>query len=183
MADVSVRPAAAEDAPVLAAVQVSAWRTGYAELLPRATLDAMTGQQAAFADQWQTATTRPPSRVHRVLVACEGAQVVGGAAIGPASDDDLNPAVAAEIHSFVVDPQHRRLGHGSRMLSAAVDFMRGDGFVSATVWVDGNDDPSRALFAASGWAPDGSHRTLDLEGDGTVTVQQVRLHTDLAEGE
>ena len=55
------------------------------------------------------------------------------------------------------------------------------------VWGDGSqrrdllyvDDATRAFLTAAGWAPDGAHRTLDLTGDGSVTLKQVRLHTDL----
>ena len=41
------------------------------------------------------------------------------------------------------------------------------------------DDDTRAFLTAAGWEPDGAHRTLDLTGDGSVTVKQIRLHTDL----
>ena len=181
MADLSVRRAQAADAGALAAVQVAAWRAGYAGVLPEATLDAITEQSDRFAERWLAATTDPPSPVYRVLVACAGPDVVAGLASGPASDDDVNPAVVVEVYTFVVDPGHRRQGHGSRLLAAGVDLMRRDGFVSATSWLDADDAATQGLFAAAGWAADGSSRTLDLEGDGSVVVAQVRLHTDLTE--
>ena len=37
----------------------------------------------------------------------------------------------------------------------------------------------RGFLDGAGWAPDGAHRELDLDGAGTVRVKQVRLHTDL----
>ena len=37
----------------------------------------------------------------------------------------------------------------------------------------------RTFLTASGWAPDGAHRTLDLDGTGEVTLTEVRLHTRL----
>ena len=40
-ADVSARVAWAEDAPAIAAVQVRAWRTSYADLLPAEVLEAL----------------------------------------------------------------------------------------------------------------------------------------------
>jgi GNAT superfamily N-acetyltransferase len=181
MADVSVRPAQAADAAALADVQVAAWRAGYAGVLPEATLDAITEQQAGFAERWLAATTAPPSPVYRVLVGCAGSDVVAGLASGPAGDEDVNPAVVVEVYTFVVDPAHRRQGHGSRLLAAGVDLMRRDGFVSATSWLDTDDTATHALFSAAGWGPDGSTRRLDLEGDGSVVIGQVRLHTDLRE--
>jgi hypothetical protein len=49
-------------------------------------------------------------------------------------------------------------------------------------WLPASADELRAFLTGAGWAPDGAHRTLDLTGDGSVTVKQVRLHTSLAEG-
>ena len=181
MADMSVRPARGDDAPALASLQVAGWRVTYTGRLPDATLDDLVSQQAAFAEQWVAAVTSPPSGRHRVLVSCAGPEVVGGAALGPAQDDDQDPITSGELYSFTVDAGHRRQGHGSRLLTAAVDFLRGDGFITANVWIDATDDPGRALFTDSGWGPDGSHRELDLDGDGAVVVQQVRLHCSLTQ--
>ena len=50
---------------------------------------------------------------------------------------------------------------------------------SALVWVGSTDDARRAFLTEAGFAPDGAHRELDLHGDGTVRVKQVRLHADL----
>ena len=47
-------------------------------------------------------------------------------------------------------------------------------------WLTSTDDMLREFLAGAGWAPDGAHRELDLHGDGTVLVKQVRLHTALA---
>jgi GNAT superfamily N-acetyltransferase len=182
MADSSVRPARQTDAEALADLQIAAWRTGYAGILPAAALDALPGRRDGFVAGWGEATVRPPTYRHRVLVACEASSVVAGAWLGPAEDDDADPRADAEILTFVVDPDHRRSGHGSRLLAASVDFLRGAGFTAATVWLDASDGASRGLFTAAGWAPDGSTRSLDLEGDGVVVVEQHRLHTDLVEG-
>ena len=46
-----------------------------------------------------------------------------------------------------------------------------------------DDDVRRTFLTEAGWAPDGAHRELDLHGNGTVRVKQVRLHTDLGTGD
>jgi len=182
VADLSVRPAREADAAALAAVQVAAWRDGYAGVLPAETLAALDAQRADFILTWSEATVRPPTYRHRVLVACEGSVVVGGVSVGPAQDADQDPGTDAELFTFTVDPAHRRAGHGSRLLSASVDLLRGAGFGAASIWLDRDDAASRQLFTSAGWADDGSTRRLDLDGDGRVVVDQVRLHTDLSEG-
>jgi hypothetical protein len=64
-------------------------------------------------------------------------------------------------------------------VQAAVDTLKADRFTRAVTWLGATDDETRAFLTAGGWAPDGAHRTLDLTGDGSVQVKQVRLHTDL----
>ncbi len=57
--------------------------------------------------------------------------------------------------------------------------MRADRFQRAVCWLVAGDDSTRGFLVAAGWEADGAHRTLDLTGDGSVTVKQVRLHTAL----
>ena len=59
--------------------------------------------------------------------------------------------------------------------------MRSDRFSRALTWVASTNDDLRGFLVGQGWAPDGAFRELDLEGDGAVTVKQVRLHTDLTD--
>ncbi len=175
VADVSVRAARAEDAAALARVQARAWQHDYRDTLPDAALDG------DFTEPWRQAVAEPPSPRHRVLAACAGPDVVGLATLTPAEDPDRDPVTDAELGALVVDPDHRRQGHGSRLLAAAADHLRGDGFTTAVTWVDAGDDARRAFLESAGWAADGAHRSLDLRGDGAVVVRQLRLHTDLRE--
>lgn len=178
-ADVSVRVAWADDARAVAGVQVSAWREAYAGVLPAEVLDALPVDQ--FEQVWLQAIARPKDARQRVLVALERASVRGFAATAPSTDGDANPALDGEVAELVVDPAHRGQGHGSRLLHAAIDTLRSDGFGRATIWLNATNDHLRGFLTAQGWAPDGAHRELDLHGDGTVLVKQVRLHTDLTQ--
>ncbi len=56
-ADVSARIAWAEDAPAIAAVQVRAWRTSYADLLPAEVIDSLDADR--MAEGWRQALARP----------------------------------------------------------------------------------------------------------------------------
>ncbi|NEE00049.1 GNAT family N-acetyltransferase [Phytoactinopolyspora halotolerans] len=148
----------------------------YHELLPQALLnqiDAMT-----FADAWRQAVVRPPSAQHRVLVALDHGNVVGFAATAPSGDPDAGP-YDGEVAAFHVDPDAHGHGHGSRLLAAVADTLRADGFTRARIWLVVGDDQLRGFLEPAGWAADSAHRTLDLTGDGSATLRQVRLHTDL----
>lgn len=179
-ADVSVRVAWAEDAAAIAALQLRAWPETYAGVLPPEAFP--TGPEAVeqAAAAWHGSLSRPKDARHRALVALEHNRVVGFAVTGPASDPDCDPIADAELAELTVEPAERSKGHGSRLLQAAADTMRADRFDRAVLWAIASDDVLRAFLTDAGWAPDGAFRELDLDGDGTTTVKQVRLHTRLA---
>ena len=178
-ADVSVRVAWADDAESIAAVQVRAWRSEHVELLPGEVLDAL--DPARFAEAWRSSLGRSRDARHRVLVALERNTVRGFAVTGPADDPDADRVSDGEVVELTVDPGHTRHGHGSRLLQACAETLRADRFVRAATWLNATDDVRREFLTSAGWAPDGAHRELDLHGDGSVRVKQIRLHTDLAD--
>lgn len=178
-ADVSVRVAWADDAEAVAAVQVRAWRSEYADLLPADLLDTL--DPTALAATWREALSRPKDARNRVLVALERNAVRGFAVTSPSDDPDADPVADGEVAELTVDPDHTRHGHGSRLLQAAVDTLRADRFRRAVLWLNSTDDARRAFLTGAGWAADGAHRELDLHGDGAVRVKQARLHTDVTD--
>jgi GNAT superfamily N-acetyltransferase len=175
--EVRVRVAVPADAPAIAEVQVASWRQEYAHLLPTELVDAM--NVGDFAERWTASLHRPGDARHRVLVALDGDAVRGFAVTGPATDPDADPIADGEIAELTVAPAHRRQGHGSRLLQAAVETLRSDRFTRGILWLGSSDDDARRFVSEAGWAPDGAHRELDLRGDGAVRVKHVRLHTAL----
>jgi GNAT superfamily N-acetyltransferase len=180
VADVSVRAATVADAADVAAAQAAAWHETLGGALPPAVLDQLRG--AAAIEQWRLAVLDPPSARHRLLVAVDGDAVVGFAALAPAGDPDLDPAADAEIVALSVDPRHASAGHGSRLVNASVDFLRGDGFRASHVWLTETDAPLRRFLEGAGWADDGARRSLDLHGDGAVVIAQLRLGALIGDG-
>lgn len=178
-ADVSVRVAWADDAEAIARVQQQAWRASYDGLLPPGTAEVDPEQSVAI---WRQVLTTPAEARSRVLVALERNRVVGFAITAPAVDPDCDPGTDAELMEFTVDPGEQRLGHGSRLLQAAADTMVADRFGRAVLWAIATDDALRGFLEGAGWAPDGAHRELDLDGEGTTVVKQVRLHTQFGHG-
>jgi ribosomal protein S18 acetylase RimI-like enzyme len=176
-ADVSVRVAWADDAEAIARVQVRTWPELYAGLLPA---DAFPTDSAGVAEQWHAALSRPADARQRVLVALERNRVVGFVLTQPATDPDCDQVSDGEMSDLVVDPAERGKGHASRLLQAAADTLVADHFTTAVTWCIASDDALRGFLTGAGWAPDGAHRELDLDGSGSTRVKQVRLHTALA---
>ncbi|WP_396043996.1 GNAT family N-acetyltransferase [Cellulomonas sp. P22] len=172
-ADVSVRPAVPGDELAITDVQLAAWRSVHTPEIGAEVLAGLDG--SAIAERWARAITAPPGPGYRVLVACDGPDVVGFAAVAPlpAPEDAPLDAPGGEILSLEVAPVVQRSGHGSRLLAAAVDLLREDGATYARTWVlDG--DTGRAQFLSSagfgsedvvrelatGTGPDGKPRTV-----------------------
>lgn len=173
MADVSVRPARAEDAERVARVQLSTWKTAYGALLPAEAIDVPEVQAAAV---WLGAVERPPTDRHRLLLAMEREELVGFAASGPAEDEGLR-ASSVELLTLLVEPRWGRRGHGSRLLAASVEHWRATGGTHAVCWAFERDPATRGFLAGAGWEPDGAERGLDAGA--AEPVRQLRLHTDL----
>lgn len=176
-ADVSVRLAWPDDAPFIADVQLQTWRAEYADVLGADVLEALDADQVA--EQWRSSLVSPQDARMRVLVALEGRDVRGFCIVHPSFDPDSDRVADGEVGEFLVAPEHRRAGHGSRLLQAAMDTLRADSFVRALWWMSSVDDVLRAFVTESGWAPDGAHR--ELQDEAGRSVRQVRLHTALTE--
>ncbi len=172
-ADVSVRPARPGDSPAIADIQVDAWRTCYAPHLPSGALDAL--DHTMVEAGWRAAISSPPSAAHRLLVALSGSRIVGYLATGPGEDEDAGPA-DGEVLAVTVAPAEQRMGHGSRLLAAAVTTLQDTGFRLARAWTFDGDAPLHTFLAAAGWEPDGARRELDM-GE---PVGQQRWHAALA---
>jgi GNAT superfamily N-acetyltransferase len=175
-ADVSARLAWPDDAAAIVRIQLASWRTSYAHLIPADELAAL--DPVELTERWAATITKPQDARLRVLVALERADVRGFALVHPSFDPDSDRVVDGEVGEFVVDADHQREGHGSRLLQAAMDTLAADRFTRAVWWLNVDDDALRAFVTDSGWAADGAHREL---GSATgATVKQVRLHTSLA---
>lgn len=175
-ADASVRRATAADVPAIAAVQARALRAAYADLLDPQALAQLS--PAVLHGPWEAAVIRPPTPGHVVLVACAAGAVVGVAAVAPSPDPDAT-AADGELTVLVVDPAHHRVGHGSRLLAAAVDLLAGAGAASVRTWTPATDEPRRGFLASAGLAPDGARRIYETS-DGR-RVSEVRLTASLVE--
>jgi GNAT superfamily N-acetyltransferase len=178
-----VRPARLIDAAAFAGVQHRSWTATSAALgIPEPP------DLAHMELAWQRAITAPPSDRHHSWVAVErtaqSERVRGIAAIAPASDPDLGKSQCVELLVLAVDPTSRGRGHGSRLLSAAMQSATDAGEHEAVAWVASADDVLRRFLEQSGWAADGAFRTLSQGSDesshDSPALRQVRLATSLS---
>ena len=169
----TVRLALPSEAVDLARIQRRVWSES---------ADLSGAVQSTGADEasraWHDAIARPPLAHFRVLVAIGEIGVVGFAVTGPSGDPDAGERTGA-IGEFIIDPGARGHGHGSRLLNAAVDTLRTDGYEMATMWVPTTNDAMRGFLTGSGWGPDGAHQEVGIDEQGTH-LKLVRLHSDIS---
>jgi GNAT superfamily N-acetyltransferase len=191
MALASVRAATLDDVDEIIRIQTLTWRTAYAELIPEAAVQRLSGPAARHA--WQAAVTAGGG--NHVLVATEGEWTVGFCA-ATGADDPEEPDVATSsdapgqtgdpdgtdllvtgahglIVALLVEPRWGRRGHGERLFSAAITALRADGASVGAAWVPEKDLASRAFYdRKGGWEADGMVRVLDA---GDRELREIRL--------
>ena len=176
-----VREARASDAPELARVQAASWEASFAGLVPDAVITELTSEEALsqFAQRWQQAISAPPTSKHRVHVAVDqpgDPGILGFAASGPATDEDLWPGTDGQLYELHVLPDASGAGHDGRLLNAVADTFAEDGLSTGYTWALAGDEQRIGFLEAAGWAPDGSRASLDMG----IKVPVVRLHTRLS---
>jgi ribosomal protein S18 acetylase RimI-like enzyme len=176
-----VRSARSSDAAGLARVQVASWRATLAELVPGEVLAELTSDAAlaGWTERWLEAIVNPPTSRHRVHVAVPSPgspEVVGFAAAGPTTDEDLWPGTDAELYELHVLPDSGDDGHAGRLLNAVADTFAEDGFSTAYAWALADDAARIEFLSEAGWGLDGARSNLDMG----VKVPVVRLHTRLS---
>jgi len=177
MSESGVRPARMTDVDGVGEVNLASWRERLSGILPDEVLMSLSADDLAMA--WASGVMNPPSPRHRLLVAAEDGRVLGYIALAPCTDPDSDDRTG-EIVALEVDPAHQRQGHGSRLMTAAVDVARTEGFVSLAVWCPLADETRRAFWQSAGWEPDTALRDLLMSDDPTdeeepTVLREARL--------
>ncbi|MET9873728.1 GNAT family N-acetyltransferase [Actinacidiphila glaucinigra] len=168
-----VRVMTRDDIDAVAAVRVRGWQTAYAGIVPQSYLDAMdAGADAERRKEWFDAGGK---RVDN-LVATDGGEVTGWAALGPYRGEP-DDAEVGELYALYVRPD--RIGRGAgRALMDAVRARAGErGFRSLRLWVLADNARALRFYERAGFAPDGTDQIEMYDG---VPLKELRYATDPA---
>ena len=160
MAPSTVRRATALDAATIAELQLQVWQQAFSEVLPS---EVVLADPTAHAASWEARLSRGGA----VLLAIEGSEPVGFAAVAAAPDDEL----AGEIELIYVVPRWGRRGHGGRLLAAAAAELRRVGATSGRWWLPETDRASRRFATVAGWSADGAARAFDTGAGELVEIR------------
>ena len=176
MSAAEVRPATPSDAAEIARIQRLTWRAAYTDLLGAQAIDEL--DAADLEGTWAETIEFPGSLVY---LATEGEFTVGYCVAGLAPEQEAAAADGSApedadatglIAALVVEPRWGRRGHAGRLLGTAAAALREAGLDRGIAWVAQSDHATLGFYRRTGWAPDGTVRTLDT---GSGMLREVRL--------
>lgn len=170
--EIAIRPATAADADGIAAVHVGTWRVAYRDLLPADLLAGLSVERRA--SWWRSLLDRPEH--DGTFVAQRADRILGFVDAGPSRDSEADGRTG-EVNAIYVSPELTGQGIGTRLMDAALAWLRGRGFANATLWVLEGNAAGRAFYERRGWEPDGCWRTERL---GVAEARELRYRTRLA---
>jgi len=156
-----IRPVKQSDARMLGEVYCSAWKAGYAGLMPDYFLDALTPVYSApKPDHMQT---------DRWFVFETDDRVTGTVTFGKGRDADSGEL--GEIYSLYVLPEQWRTGQGSALFHAAAEALKARGFSGVYLWTLRENHRAGAFYEALGMTLSGKERELEIAGAYLPEVQ------------
>jgi RimJ/RimL family protein N-acetyltransferase len=172
----TVRRADAEDAALIAAIQVLGWQAGYRGLMPQQYLDALQADGECVR-RWTRALESADWPRAGVLVADKGDGLLAGfASFGPTRDEDNDPANVGEVYAIYLTPVAWGQGFGRALISAALEYMAVAGYGEVTLWVLDANARARRFYAAAGFSADGGGKTDDKRG---FMIREIRYRRPL----
>jgi ribosomal protein S18 acetylase RimI-like enzyme len=158
----NLRPAKPTDRDRLVEINEAAWKAAYRGILDEDFLARLEVSPQRWSDRIASG---------QVLVSSQRRRVVGYATWGAAEDEGWG-----EVQAVYVDPDHQRVGHGTRLLEAATVSLSDAGFGFALLWVIDANWPAREFYEKCGWK---LAKPFRIEEIGGVQVTLVRYELDL----
>ncbi|GAB2786956.1 GNAT family N-acetyltransferase [Amycolatopsis magusensis] len=162
----AVRRAEAADAPRLAEINLTGWRTAYRGILPDAYLDSLRQEdrEDKFAARLAAMTERTVT-----YVAANPAGEIGAYATAVG---DSRPGMLGALYAAL---EWRGTGAGHTVHEAALAHLTTCGFSHAVVWVFEENFLSRRFYENHGWLCDQVTQTSQIADRSAVEIRYSRL--------
>ena len=160
---IEVRDADVDDADAIATAHIDAWRAGYRGVVPDEYLDA---EEFASSrrDRWRSWSWQQIPESRLFVVTLQG-RVVGFGHAGPEQvaahgietpeSERGDGEARGEIYGFYLHPAAWGSGGAGALMSRCEEFLRDEGFASATLWVLRDNPRARAFYEKAGWRATG----------------------------
>lgn len=169
-----LRPAAAGDAPAVAALHLAAWQAAYGAIVPAGYLEALRADDRER--EWRDRLANLSGR--------EGVLVSDG-------PDGLDGFVyygrkevpgQGEIYRIYVDPGAQGRGIGRALLAAAENDLATAGCTDLVLWTFAENTAAHGFYRSCGWAPDGRTGSWNVGGRECPEVAFVKVVKSPAAG-
>jgi ribosomal protein S18 acetylase RimI-like enzyme len=169
----AIRRATLDDAPILAHIRITSWRSAYAGLMPA---DFLAGQSLdEHLMWWQKQLSNPDPRTATFVM--EDDVVFAFATVGPEKVGTF-PAYPYEVYAIHVLPDAKRRGVGRLLMATVARHLMTNGVRSMMLWVLRDNTPARAFYEKLGgkviaeqennvwgtWVPEVAYGWDDLTG-------------------
>lgn len=162
----TLRPATAQDAPILAGLHAEGWQAGYAGILPGETLAAM------GPGQWEERLRQKLAGGQlEGFIAYRGGRPAGCITFGAARDP--GQAGKGEIASLYLAPWAMGAGLGRALMAWAGQGLRLMGYGEACLWVLRDNLAARGFYEHLGLWWDGGERALSI-GPGSFAAYRYQ---------
>ena len=162
-----IAAASPEDLRDVAAVHVASWQNAYRGILPFEYLSNLSVDRREAA--WRQVLTEGRSEL---LVATDGAAVVGFVSFGPCRDEAA-PLDRGEVWAIYVAPSAWSTGVGQALWRVASERLRTQGFRSVSLWVIDGNERARRFYSAAGFNVEaGSEKEFEVGG---AKLREVRM--------
>ena len=161
---IEVRDADIDDADAIATAHIDGWRAGYRGVVPDEYLDA---EEFASSrrDRWRSWSWQQIPESRLFVVTLQGRvvgfghagpeQVVAHGIESPESEPGDGDEARGEIYGFYLHPTAWGSGGAGALMSKCEEFLRDEGFTSATLWVLRDNPRARAFYEKAGWQATG----------------------------
>ena len=156
---IRVRAANLDDAGPVARVQVDAWRTTYAGIVPTEYLAGLSYRDRE--SKWTDILSAGRPAESNFVAETDGGEIVGFAGGGP--EREGNPTYRGELYAIYLFDRYQRVGVGRRLVSAVARQLVVDGFRSMLVWVLEDNRPACAFYESLG-GPRVDRKTVTIGG-------------------
>jgi GNAT superfamily N-acetyltransferase len=147
----TLRPATAADAPLIAAMHAASWQATYGKLLPAAFLEhEVDAERAAW---WRARMEAPGSERRLVLIAELDDKTPAGFVCVERQPDSPWGVLLDNLHAL---PAHQGIGVGKRLMQAAQDWARARGETQLYLYVLEGNTPAIAFYERQGWQYSGA---------------------------
>ncbi|MES1196735.1 MAG: GNAT family N-acetyltransferase, partial [Steroidobacter sp.] len=151
-------------------VHVRSWQIGYEKLLPKQYLDSLNPRDRASRYDFSHNDINRPC----TFVAVDGDSVVGFVTIRASSS---SKSKCGELNALYVDPDHWRLGIGSRLLTFAVKRFAELDLESAILWVLKDNARAMHSYEKQGWVANNHSKTDCIWG---INIEELQYKYNFA---